>query len=388
MVRHSGWTIAVALFAVAVSVSAESLRIGLIGKFKDTTSVTVSCSKESQIKDASGAATVIPKEESITLLANGTGLKLIFRGQTTEFKGSLVIESKERDSVFALSSPTCAEAKYRGQIAVSPSKSGMLLVNEIDLEDYVRGVLPSEMPSSFNLEALKAQAVAARTFAWVNRGKHSAHGYDLCDLSDCQVYLGAGCEKPSTSKATEETTGLVMSHGGKVIWAQYSADCGGTTQDGGKPYLCSVVDRPNGSDRDFCEHNGHIWTISWPVAEFERLLAKLNPDIKRLKSLAVVETDSAGRVKTLKVDTDKSSFTFTGTQIRRHLGLSTVKSTAFTVRIENGQVVFDGKGFGHGIGLCQWGANGMASPPHNCAFEQILKHYYQGVQIVHVSSIR
>ncbi|MEN6520220.1 MAG: SpoIID/LytB domain-containing protein [Armatimonadota bacterium] len=368
--------------------SGETLRIGLVRQFKDVNEVTVSDAAGFTVSDKSG--NVIAKmdtDEKVVLSAIDGKIQLTGAGDDLPSAGDIVeITSSASDSFLTLSSPRCKSANYRGKIEISLGKKGILLVNIVDLEDYIRGVLPSEMPSSFNIEALKAQAVAARTYAWANRGKHKKSNYDLCDSTHCQVYLGADGEKPSTSKAVTETEGLVIEREGHLISAQYSSDCGGITQDGGKPYLVSVSDSPEGGGADYCEHDEHCWTKSWDILEFEKLIAKSYPAIRGLKSVAVAESGSGNRVEKVELTADSGKIDMSGIQLRAILGNTAIKSTIFTVKVEDGKVVFNGRGFGHGIGLCQFGANGLAEAPNNYTFEQILKHYYRGVEIVRLST--
>jgi stage II sporulation protein D len=244
------------------------------------------------------------------------------------------------------------------------------------------------MPPSFNLEALKAQAVAARTYAWHNRDKHGKQGWDLCDSTDCQAYLGAAGEKPSTSEAIKQTEGLVLVHNGALISAQYCSDCGGATKNGNEPYLRSVADRADANSADFCEHNGHSWTKSWSVEEFESILKKAYPELRGIESISGDNMDATGRVNDVKIDAKAGSICMNSVKLRRMLGLTTIKSTVFTVSIEDGNVIFNGKGFGHGVGLCQYGANGLAAAPNNFTYDRILKHYYQDVDIVQLDSLR
>ncbi|MEN6371441.1 MAG: SpoIID/LytB domain-containing protein [Armatimonadota bacterium] len=382
-------TLCLLVLSVSSLASGASLRIGLVRQFKGVNEVTISDSAGFTVSDKSGNVIAeVDADGKVVLSANGGKLQLTGAGDTpSQEENMVVISSSASDSFLTLSSPRCKSADYRGKIEVSLGKRGISLVNIVDLEDYIRGVLPSEMPTSFSIEALKAQAVAARTYAWMNRGKHKKTNYDLCDSTDCQVYLGADGEKPSTSKAVTETEGLVLEHDGYLISAQYCSDCGGVTQDGGKPYLASVADSPEGGGVDYCEHDGHTWTKSWTLQEFEKILSKSHPDLKGITSVSVAQTDAKNRVDKIEIEAESGDVDIDGVSLRKLLGNTVIKSTIFTVKVEDGKVIFDGRGFGHGIGLCQFGANGLAEAPNNYTFEQILKHYYRGVEIVPLSAL-
>ena len=145
---------------------------------------------------------------------------------------------------------------YRGKLAIRNVNGKLIVINDVDLEDYLRGVVPSEMPSSWELEALKAQAIAARSYALANLGKQSKYGYDLKDNTEDQAYGGASAETSKTNKAVEETSGLVLTYDMKIISAYYSASAGGYTNTNAwganVPYLHSVFS----FDEDVAK-NGH-----------------------------------------------------------------------------------------------------------------------------------
>lgn len=145
---------------------------------------------------------------------------------------------------------------YHGKLMVKVINGNLTVINDIDLENYIKGVVPSEMPPSWEYEALKAQAIAARSFALANLGKQAKNGYDLKDNTEDQAYGGASVETNKTNKAVEETYGLVLTYDMKIISAYYSASAGGMTSasvwGGSAPYLHSVP-----SFDDNVKKNGH-----------------------------------------------------------------------------------------------------------------------------------
>lgn len=145
---------------------------------------------------------------------------------------------------------------YRGKLIVKNINGGLTVINDVGLEDYIKGVVPSEMPSSWEMEALKAQAIAARSYALANLGKQAKYGYDLKDNTEDQAYNGAGAETDRTNKAVDETEGLVLTYDMKIISAYYSASAGGMTNTNAwgayVPYLHSVY-----SFDDNVAKNGH-----------------------------------------------------------------------------------------------------------------------------------
>lgn len=375
-----------AIFAVTCA-SAETVRIGLLRGFKGTAEVTVSCTSDLSLSDTSGRTLSSVKcGEQVIFHRTPSGIEFTVGSNTSATASEVEIASSSTDALISLDTSKNRPAQYRGKIIVRAGESGLLLVNEVDIEDYLLGVLPSEMPAGFKTEAVKAQAVAARTYVWAHRGRHEKQGYDLCDGTDCQVYLGASGEKTPTSDAVKQTAGLVAICQGHLISALYSSDCGGTTQCGKEPYLTSIADHLE-DGIDLCDHDGHSWAKEYPIAEFEKAVQKLFPEIKGITGVSITEIDASLRVKDVKIDTDGKSVTINAAKLRNLLGNTVIKSTIFTVKLVEGNVVFTGRGFGHGIGLCQFGANGLASMPHNYTFDQILKHYYSGIDIVPVSTL-
>jgi len=147
---------------------------------------------------------------------------------------------------------------YRGEFIIYNQGGSLVVINKVDIENYIRGVVPSEMPSSWNYEAHKAQAIAARSYALANMGKRASHGYDLKDTPEDQAYGGATAEKSNTNKAVQETKDIVLIYNLKIIPAYYSASAGGQTSSSGDvwtrnlPYLQSV---PSFDDK--VKRNGH-----------------------------------------------------------------------------------------------------------------------------------
>lgn len=375
------------ILSLAAYCQAEPVRVGLVRQFSSASSITIHSADEMSVLDSKDATVKVQAGEQVTLARNNGGIDLR-RADGTSVQLGDKSEIVTTGTAISISRQGSSESSFRGKIEAAVDGQGLSLVNVVEVEDYLPGVLPSEMPVGFHPEALKAQAVAARTYAYAGRGRHGKQGYDLCDATHCQVYLGVRGEKAPTTQAVRDTAGLVAVYEGKLISALYSSDCGGMTQDGGKPYLVSVSDRIENGGVDHCERNGHSWTKSWSLPEFEALLRKPFPSLTGIKSMAVSSADGSGRVGEVKIESEDGDKTITGSSLRNLLGFAVIKSTAFTVKVEEGNIVFEGKGFGHGVGLCQFGANGLAGPPNNYTFEQILKHYYRGIEVMPVSQVR
>jgi stage II sporulation protein D len=332
--------------------------------------------------------------------------------------------------------------RYPGKIRIRLQGSGLQFINELSIEQYLEGVLPGEIPRSFGMEAQKALAVAARTYALVQRGKHG--DYDLCDGTDCQMYLGYRRSSPRALAAVRATRHLCLWYGDSLVYTFYEADCGGKSTriedvpirdkpSQPLPYLTIVKDGPEHGP-DYCaESEYHHWTKRLARQDLE---AKLNSSeetyVGRLLELKVTERDGSGRIASITlrgevppplpppVPADPSNpdgagsasasgtapegaaspvpapppvsvpppgppgtpvrKTLTGWRFRRAVGARTMKSTL--VKVDESQpdlFRFIGSGNGHGLGLCQIGANGMAK--RGFTFRQILAHYYPGTRL-------
>lgn len=267
---------------------------------------------------------------------------------------------------------------YRGILEIRP---GLVAVNEVPIEQYLYGVVPAEMPSKWPLEALKAQAVAARSYTIAKLGDMASRGYDLKPTTDHQVYSGAGKEKPETNYAVDATRGEVLAYNGRAIPAFYSSAAGGYTDTaetvwGGRniPYLAAVPD----FDQDA---PSYLWETTLSSSALRSALAKLGVSIGDIVSIEPLERGYSGRVKKLAIRGERGSKTVTGEQFRWATGL---KSSLFNVApTGGGSFAFAGRGHGHGLGLSQWGARGMGNMGYS--YIQILGHYYPGAQLVQMN---
>jgi len=298
---------------------------------------------------------------------------------------------------YVLSSPQRLEVRlagqkpraYRGRLLLSACARGLLLVTQVGLEDYLRGVLPSEIPSSFPPEALKAQAIAARTYAIRTAGRHAAEGYDLCDSSHCQVYLGASEEDPRTDAAVRDTAGVIITYQGRPIDAVYHDCCGGRT--GGNetawkssdplPYLRPVSDRDG--ETPLCGRSPRsVWTRQVPQARLAAALAQFGVTAP-ITAIEPATRDENGRPRDYHIRGAQGEVTLLAGVLRgavnAMLGPGTLPSADFIAAPNGDSIVFAGRGSGHGVGLCQWGANALAQSGRTAP--EILAHYYTGVTI-------
>jgi stage II sporulation protein D len=293
---------------------------------------------------------------------------------------------------------------YRGGMHVIGDAEGQILaVNVLSVDDYLRGVLPYELGNidREGLEALKAQAIVARTYAY-KRMLHAAANADFHLYSDVQdqVYKGVRGEYLMSDRAVWETRGMAVVHADTLALCYYFSTCGGRTASkhevwGGDsiPYLVSRPDSDAMGD-PFCQASKYMaWTQEWNQQQLTGIL-KRNlksagvpdfPSFSGIAGMAVTQRASCGRARALTIQTERGVITVKGDKTRwalRQAGAEDkiLPSAWFTIKAAGGKFTAQGKGFGHGVGLCQMGA--IARAKANQTFVQIIRAYYQGVDVV------
>ena len=343
--------------------------------------------------------------EGNIILSDSTGSAVLYQGINGE-----EVKVVARDNRLSIDNKL-----YRGNVIFKPYEDKITVINEVMADDYLRGVVSSEMPSSWPIEALKAQAVAARCFAFNNLGKHSAYGFDLCSTTNCQVYGGIEAEKESTNRAIEETAGIIAVADGKIIDALYSSSNGGYVEAsenvwGGKiSYFKTFKDEYEETE----EISGAVWNVELSPEEIKAELLENGVDIGDILSMEIVKKSESGRVLEVKITGTTGTKSYTKSYARTFLGLRsqlyTITSPDNTVincitasgketisgdyhvltatGVEkrstgsgNGNYIINGRGFGHGVGMSQWGARYMSEQGLN--YVDIITYYYKGVQIV------
>jgi stage II sporulation protein D len=275
--------------------------------------------------------------------------------------GELVIEPENNGYVWI------GDRWYRGTTRLVRQNDGITAINKVDLEQYLYSVVGAEAVSSWPIEALKAQAVAARSYALYKRKTGSNGIYDVDTTIGTQVYKGLDSEYTTTHQAVDSTLGQIMTYNNQVILAAFHSSSGGYTENvedvwtSPLPYLRGVVDYDQKSPV-------FEWQQIIPVSKIQSLAA----GIGKITGFQPAETTPHGRVVSMKVTGDLGSTTVSGNDLRKALDL---RSTLFRVSTDGNNLHVKGRGFGHGLGLSQWGAYYLAKQGVN--YHQILAHYYQ-----------
>lgn len=269
--------------------------------------------------------------------------------------------------------------KYSGEFVVSKSSDGkILVVNKLPLEEYLVGIVASEMPANWPIEAIKAQAVTARTYAIYQRsGKNG--DYDLEATVLDQVYEGIPANEGNVRQAVEETSGATLSYHGKPFKSFFHSLCGGQTESaqnvwGDKNLFPTIKD-------EYClraPNSKWMYVISKP-----KLASKLNNSGFPATTITSIEIESRKdnpRVATITIGTGTQTFFLQGSDFRKIVGYNQLRSTWFNASMSGDTITFSGRGYGHGVGMCQWGAKGMAEAGRS--YKEILEHYYPGSKLV------
>ncbi len=256
------------------------------------------------------------------------------------------------------------------------SSSKLLVVNEISMDDYLRGVLPLETSASWPPEALKAQAVASRTYALFKAIEKKNEKFAMSKDVLSQVYGGKSSERPETSQAVEDTRGQVLTSGGKIFPAYFHSTCGGKTTHA--EYVWDVEPHKSlrGVECKFCWESKHYtWRTEFTRAEIQKKLKIKGVKMGTIRGIQIGEMDSSGRARSFIVVHDEGQIKFHSNDFRIWLDPGKFKSTMVTnIEKTPSGFLFQGKGWGHGVGLCQFGMRQLGKLGYT--YQQILEYYY------------
>ena len=276
--------------------------------------------------------------------------------------------------------------KFRGEIDIIRTEDlKLLVVNRLDIEDYISGVLYHEVSHWWPMETLKTQAIAARTFAIYKSVESKNKDYDLRSDIYAQVYGGKTSEKFRTNRAVEKTAGKILIYKNKVFPAYFHATCGGHTEDASLLWNVNIAPLKGRRCKD-CKKSPHFdWDKEVPLSTIEKKLNENGYKIKDLNGIRTSTRDASGRIKTISVIDSLGVEKIPANKFRLAVGPNVVRSTNFAVNIKGERALFRGKGWGHGVGMCQWGAYFMAR--RGLKAEKILAFYYPGTKIVDLKDI-
>lgn len=315
------------------------------------------------------------REEYVT--PTNSGLKL----GNKEFKIYGVRIIPKKDAVIHID-----KKRFRGIIdIIRTGDLKLMVVNHLDLEKYLYGVMHHEVPHYWPMEALKAQAITARTFALYRKGIMRDRDYDVTSDIYSQVYGGRSGERWRTTRAVKSTEGKILAYKGKVLPAYYHSICGGHTEDAEKVFGINLAPL-RGRECHFCRGAKRMrWKAKFSYKQIEERLNKYGIKVKGMNFIAEGKRDKSGRLETIKIKDAEGEKEIPGYKFRLALDPNLIKSTNFDVKITKKGIIFNGSGWGHGVGMCQWGAFGMARRRHN--YKKILEYYYPEAKVENYAKV-
>jgi stage II sporulation protein D len=270
--------------------------------------------------------------------------------------------------------------EYPGSLEILQTPDGIVVVNELPLEDYLAGAVKAEAGDKMPLEMLKAQAIVARTYAAYHRRLNAEKSYHLVASTLHQQYVGRVREDSVVWTAVKETTGQVLLWNGELFPAFYHTDSGGHTEDPRLVFTATNMPALKPVRVRFASASPHHrWRLDLPVAELSAALARGGVSVGRVTALDVRERSGSLRVMRIAVRGTAGTITLRGNEFRRLVGYDTLKSTLFAVSVSKSTVRFVGRGYGHGVGLDQWSAKTMAEQGYRA--QQIVAYYYPGATL-------
>ncbi len=325
------------------------------------------------------------------LVTNEVGAPLVMSLPVTvkTLKDGLLVGEKlyQRLSFSASSAVYVNNKPYRGLIELSVADKGILVVNQLPLEEYLVGLINCEISSSWPIEAVKSQAIIARTYALNRKNSRMNAPYHLESSVIDQVYNGILIEDNRARRAVLETSGEVLTFGGEIMQAFYHSSCGGQTEDSENVWGASLS-YLKGVECQYCltSPSGTAWECKLSLKELEERLRLGGHKVSGLYDIKPGPLNLRGRLANVSLLAAKGSVTITGDQFRKAVGYGVIKSTRFIMKNNNNEITFSGSGNGHGVGLCQWGSKQRALDGFTSG--EILAYYYPGTQLKKLSDIR
>lgn len=353
------------LLLVLPAQAAVELRVAIAQGEED---ITIGSSTPGIISDGNGRALYqLPELQGITIAGDVNDVDLVSGSGTLAESSAFWLEPSDNGYVWI------GDKWYRGKVQVTLENGELTAINHVELEDYLYSVVGSEMPTSWPQAALQSQAVAARSYALYKRSRNTNPLYDVDGTTTYQVYKGLEQEHPNTIMAVDSTENKVITHNGQIIEAIFHSSSGGFTENAGEvwssdvPYLQGVED---------FDHNSPVfnWEATFTLREFSDKIG----GIGEVHTIGTPQLSSGGRVATIAIAGNEGSKTLRGRDVRSALRL---RSTRFSINLNKsaGMVTITGSGFGHGVGMSQWGARSLAD--QGWSFEQILQHYYRSTEV-------
>jgi len=346
--------------------AAETIRVGLL---QDVASITISGNPNLVLTAPDGDVMAQDLKSPVRIEPGPRGLTVL--GESTNLQ-EVIASSRNGEVVLG-------DQTFAGTIHIAMIRNKLRLVNELDVEEYLKGVVPLEISHDWNPEALKVQAIIARTYALHQKLGNPGREYDVLATTADQAYGGRTVEKPEATQAVRDTRGLVLTFNGTLILSAYHSTAAGPTENASEVW---GIDLPylRGVSCPFDQNSPYYaWDRSFSMDAVQESLSKAGYDVGTIATITPYRWTEAGRISRLRLLHSKGELILRAEDLRRILGYRELPSTHFKIDKIGRVMQVRGNGYGHGVGLCQWGAKEMAEMGYG--YEKILKYYYPGVQL-------
>ena len=354
------------LFNDGPALAVETIRVAFA---PDVSSVTISGSPDLVFTTPDGRLFADEPKSPVEILAGLQGLT--FQGEPTELQE--LIASSAGGTIHL------NDLSVGGLLHIVLYRDTLRLINELDVEEYLKGVVPVEISPKWHPESLKVQAIIARTYVLYQRQVNLGKEYDVLATTADQVYGGRKKEHPAADQAVAETSGLVLTFEGELILSAYHSTSAGPTESASDvwgmelPYL-------KGVSCPFDQNSPYYqWSRSFLMDAVQESFSKAGYTMGTIASLTPFRWTEAGRIGRLRLLHSQGELILKAEDLRRILGYTELPSTRFRIEKIGREIQIRGNGYGHGVGLCQWGAKEMAEMGYS--YDKILKYYYPGVRV-------
>ena len=354
------------LFNDGPALAVETIRVAFV---PDVPAVTISGSPDLVFTTPDGRLFADEPKSPVEILAGLQGLT--FQGEPTELQE--LIASSAGGTIHL------NDLSVGGLLHIVLYRDTLRLINELDVEEYLKGVVPVEISPKWHPESLKVQAIIARTYVLYQRQVNLGKEYDVLATTADQVYGGRKKEHPAADQAVAETSGLVLTFEGELVLSAYHSTSAGPTESASEvwgmelPYL-------KGVSCPFDQNSPYYqWSRSFLMDAVQESFSKAGYTVGTIASLTPFRWTEAGRIGRLRLLHSQGELILKAEDLRRILGYTELPSTRFRIEKIGREIQIRGNGYGHGVGLCQWGAKEMAEMGYS--YDKILKYYYPGVRV-------
>lgn len=378
--KYASAQVALLIIGLLFSCSSQQIDIGMsyTGMFEETKPVRVLLLK------TKGKAAITSKSKTVIRELNTS--KIVFSTDKASLKiapdmvtSPLLVSSA--DNILSLNG-----SAYRGDFEIHRLKDGLYIINAVSMSDYLKGVVPCEMPASWPEEALKAQAVAARTFCVYHLRRAAEKSlYGLDATTGSQVYRGISAEARASSKAVDATEGIIITNANQPIIAYFHSTCGGLTANAKYVWPNSDYGFFEAKNCAYCKDSKHYsWETELTLDAISAALKKKYGGIGRITNISFLKKES--RVLQVKIAHKGGDLRLGGNEFRMLISPQALKSLYFSAEKKGNALLIKGHGWGHGVGMCQWGARGMALAGKS--YKEITAYYYKDVRLAKINSAK